>query len=124
MNKTVFANWSQVDPGESIEINLKYQLPFKLTDKKPAASGSLTDQFISKAGSLIDKNQKNLYSYSFLAQKQPGMNSSVITSELKLSDKFKTIWNFPGDLSLNNNGWLNTENFDQDKLTAVMVEEQ
>ena len=27
-HKTVFANWSMVDPGETIVIYLKYKLPF------------------------------------------------------------------------------------------------
>ncbi|MDO8667540.1 MAG: DUF4012 domain-containing protein [bacterium] len=124
LGKTVFANWSQLDPGETIEINIKYQLPFKLTDENPDLTEGLMEKLIAKAGEVINPKQKNLYSYSLLAQKQPGMNSSIIESKLKLSDNFKTIWQYPADLSINQDGWFRTENLDQDKIMAVMVEEK
>lgn len=124
LDKTVFANWSQVDPGETITINLKYQLPFKLTDKKTGPDKSPLDNFLAKANAMINPDQTELYSYSLLAQKQPGMNSSTFQSELKLSDNFKTIWQYPTGLTVNLDGWLRTEIFDQDKLMAVMVEEK
>ena len=124
LGKTVFANWSQLDPGETIEIKIKYQLPFKITDKKSNLTQGLLDQLIAKANEVINPEQKNLYSYSIILQKQPGMNSSSVTSELKISDNFKPIWRFPGDLTLSQNGWLVTENFDLDKLLGVMVEER
>ncbi|MFH1255606.1 MAG: DUF4012 domain-containing protein [bacterium] len=91
--KTVFANWSQLDPGQTVKINIKYKLPFKITDEK----------------------QKNLYSYSMLAQKQPGMNSSSISNELEISGGFKPIWEYPDNLS-------KQENFNSDKITAIIYE--
>jgi hypothetical protein len=75
LDKTVFANWTQVDPGETIEIKLKYRLPFKLAVREPVLSKNLVDQLISKAGEVINPEQRNLYSYSMLMQKQPGMNA-------------------------------------------------
>jgi hypothetical protein len=123
-NKTVFANWSQLDPGQSIEIHIKYRLPFKLTDKKSRSDQALLDQLIAKAGAVLNPSQKNLYSYSLLAQKQPGMNSSEIISELKLSENFQPIWKYPGDLTINQSGWFMADYFGQDKLMAVMVEER
>lgn len=124
LNKTVFANWSQLDPGETIEINLKYKLPFKITDKKPAAAEDLKDQLIAKAGAILNPDEKNLYSYSLLAQKQPGMNSSTILSELKLSDNFKSIWKYPAGLSGAESGWSIREDFNQDKIMGIIVEEK
>jgi hypothetical protein len=123
LGKTVFANWSQVDPGESVEINIKYQLPFKLTEKKSKSERELIDRLMAGAEAIMNQERKNLYSYSLLAQKQPGMDSSIIISELKLSDNFKPIWRFPADLKQRQNGWLVSENFAQDKLWAVLVEE-
>ncbi|MDO8592979.1 MAG: DUF4012 domain-containing protein [bacterium] len=90
--KTVFANWSQLDPGESVEINIKYRLPFRL-----------------------DGGQGKLCSYSLLAQKQPGMNSSSLASALKLSHNFKAVWQ--DNLPLN-------EAFDGDKIMAAVMEEK
>jgi hypothetical protein len=122
LNKTVFANWSQVDPGETIEIKLEYQLPFKLTDRTAASGQDFKEALLAKTNAVINPEQKNLYAYSMLMQKQPGMNSSTITSELKLSDNFQPIWKFPADLGQSQKGWLANENFDQDILMAVMVE--
>jgi len=124
LDKTVFANWSQVDPGQTIAINIKYQLPFKLIDKKPSLAQSSLDNLLAKANAMINPDQKELYSYSLLAQKQPGMNSSTFQSELKLSDNFKIIWQYPTGLTVNLDGWFRKEIFDQDKLMAVMVEEK
>jgi hypothetical protein len=122
LNKTVFANWSQLDPGESIEINLKYELPFKLKVKKEEFNRPVFDQLIEKANQLINPVEKSLFAYSLLAQKQPGMNSSSLISEIKFAAGYKPIWKFPLDLSVNQTSWFRTENFDQDKLTAIMLE--
>ncbi|MDD4901033.1 MAG: DUF4012 domain-containing protein [Patescibacteria group bacterium] len=123
LDKTVFAGWSQVDPGQSESISLKYELPFKLTDNTAKPSQKLLDQIIAKANAVINPEQKSLYAYSLLAQKQPGMNSSALSSELKLADNFKPIWHYPSDLNPDQTGWLINENFSQDKLLGVMAEE-
>lgn len=123
-NKTVFANWSQLDPGETIEIKIKYKLPFKLTDKKQPISQNFANQLLEKFDSILSPNKKNLYSYSLLVQKQPGMNSSTIESELKLGDNFKSIWQYPKNLNSNLNGWLINKNLNQDEIMAIMVEEK
>ncbi len=123
-NKTVFANWSQLDPGETIEIKIKYKLPFKLTDKKQPASQEFANQLLEKFGSILNPREKNLYSYSLLVQKQPGMNSSTIESELRLGDNFKSIWKYPNNLNSNLNGWSITEDLNQDEIMAIMAEEK
>ncbi|MBU0722184.1 DUF4012 domain-containing protein [Patescibacteria group bacterium] len=122
--KTVFANWSQLDPGETIEINIKYKLPFKLTDQKQVLNQKFTDQLIAKAGAILNPEQKNLYSYSLLVQKQPGMNSSTIESELELNNCFESIWKYPASLNQNQNSWLINEDLNQDKIMAIIVEEK
>jgi len=124
LGKTVFANWSQLDPGETIEINIKYKLPFKLTDKKETAGQEFKNQLIEKASSVLNPEQKNLYSYSLLVQKQPGMNSSSIESELKLNNFYKSVWKYPADLDTKENGWLINEDLNQDKIMAAIVEEK
>ncbi len=116
LGKTVFANWSQVDPGETAELTIKYKLPFKLADLSRASGLSIADQLIEQAASILNSGEKNLYSYSLLAQKQPGMNASTIQGDLKLSGSHKIIWAFPG-------GSLSGA-FDQDKLTAVIIEKR
>ena len=120
-NKTVFANWSQLDPGETIEINLVYQLPFKLTDKKSAVDKTVLAWLLYQAGRVLNLEPEPLYAYSLLAQKQPGMNSSTIISELKLSDNFRQLWKYPDGLTANQQGWFMTADLDQDKMMAMMV---
>ena len=124
LGKTVFANWSQLDPGESIEIKIKYQLPFKLTDQSAKPAPALVDNFLNQLSLAISSEEKNYYTYSLLAQKQPGMNSSLLLSQLKFSDNFRPIGKFPDDLSQYQNGWFRSENFNEDKLMAVMLEEK
>ncbi len=124
LGKTVFANWSQLDPGETIEINIKYKLPFKITDKKQPVREELTDQLIAKAGEVLNPEQNSLYSYSLLAQKQPGMNSSTIESKLDLNGGYESIWKYPADLSGGANGWFMAEDFNQDKIIGIIVEEK
>lgn len=122
--KTVFANWSQLDPGETAEINIKYRLPFKLTDKKELANAGFTDQLVKKAAEVLSFEQKKLYSYSLLAQKQPGMNSSVIESQLELSRGYQPVWKYPAGPEDELNGWAIRQNLDQDKIMAIIAEEK
>ncbi|MDP2736394.1 MAG: DUF4012 domain-containing protein [bacterium] len=124
LGKTVFANWSQLDPGETIEIKIKYKLPFKLTSTKEPIGQKFTDQLIDRAGAILNPEQKNLYSYSFLVQKQPGMNSSTIMSELELNHGFEPIWKYPANLDSGENGWRVAEDLNQDKIMAIIIEDK
>jgi len=75
-NKTVFANWSMVDPGQMAVIKLVYKLPFKLMPTNP-------------------QEQESLYKYTLLVQKQAGAHNSEISSNLLLPAKFKAAWQYP-----------------------------
>lgn len=75
--KTVFANWVYVSPGESVELEYKYLLPFKL--------------------SLSAEN----FSYSLMAQKQSGSVNSDLASFLRLPKNYKIDWRFPESLIIN-----------------------
>ena len=92
-NKTVFANWLLLKPGETQEAEIKYQLPFKL-----ALDG------------------QNTFYYSLLAQKQLGSVGSEFTSQLKLNNQLKPLALFPATLSANQTnlnfiGQLSTDQF-------------
>ncbi|MDP2708453.1 MAG: DUF4012 domain-containing protein [bacterium] len=114
LGKTVFANWSQLDPGETEVITLKYLLPFKLTDQDERPDPGWADWLIERAGAMLNPGQKNLYSYSLLAQKQPGMNSSDFKSELELSANFKIAWQYGGPAE--------PENFNRDITAAAVLQ--
>ncbi len=117
--KTVFANWSMADPGQTAVITVKYQLPFKLENS--------TTTEVAKSGleGLIDKmaqsNDADEMVYSLLWQKQPGAASTTVASTLSLPDNFKVDWNYPSDLTVGTNGWQTATPLDSDKYWAAVI---
>ncbi|PIR94324.1 hypothetical protein COT97_01755 [Candidatus Falkowbacteria bacterium CG10_big_fil_rev_8_21_14_0_10_39_11] len=104
-NKTVFANWTQTDPGETTTVTLTYQLPFKLS---------------YQPGNFIEKllNSKNTEAhYSILYQKQSGSRSSL-NSNINLPANLKPLWSYP-EKSLEPVLDKNL-NFDSDNFNAVI----
>ncbi|MDD5291454.1 MAG: DUF4012 domain-containing protein [Patescibacteria group bacterium] len=122
--KTVFANWSMVDPGKTATIYLKYKLPFILKEEERG------DGFIDKIKALLNPGQKQLMPYTLFAQKQAGSLGSEINTSLKLPDNFKIVWKYPASLPLMPNGlsaqagWYVSDKLDIDKYWAVMLENQ
>jgi len=100
-NKTVFANWVYVSPGESATITYKYVLPFKLS---------------------FDSLNHPADSFSVLYQKQSGSVGSKLVSQIDLPDSMKTIWHWPDDLK-QDGGALKMETLlDTDKFVGLAVE--
>lgn len=113
--KTVFANWSMVDPGETAIIYLKYKLPFKLSKNNDS---KLMD-FIVKT---LDPTAKDYYPYSILIQKQPGSENVSINSKLQLLINGRLIWRYPKGINTESNGWQISEELNADKYWAVIIE--
>ena len=86
-NRTVFANWSMLDPGETAIIKITYKLPFALTKQAPP------EKFWEKLRYLVDPNET--YAYSLLVQKQPGSQKTEIYYNLDIQNGLQTIWNYP-----------------------------
>jgi len=116
--KTVFANWSMVDPGKTATIYLKYKLPFILEEEEKG------NGFIDKIKVLLNPDQKELMPYTLFAQKQAGSLGSEINTSLKLPDNFKIVWKYPVNLNLADNGWQINDKLNIDKYWAVMLEKQ
>ena len=116
LGKTVFANWSQVDPGKTITIYLKYKLPFKLEEIPEE------DNLQNKIDDFLNPNQTQLIPYALLVQKQPGAMNSKFKSELSLPTNFENVWIYPEELELNQNGWKISEDINKDKFFAVLLE--
>jgi hypothetical protein len=97
-DKTVFANWVQVDPGKSVEIIIRYTLPFKLSikDDKPRP-------------------------FALLFEKQPGALPSKISSRLTLPNNLQINWHYPSTLKTEKNGWFIEDQLARDKFWAVLV---
>lgn len=99
--KTVFAGWTQVDPGQNITVVLKYKLPFKL-------SSTL-------------KDGADLESYSLLAQKQAGSVSTNFSSKLLLPDNRSAVWRSSNQKEVSGGGWQVTSDLRQDDFWAVLI---
>lgn len=120
-DKTVFANWSMVDPGNSAIIRLRYKLPFKFEKKQTEEEedeGKIKEIF----NKFFKVEQKDLFVYSLLIQKQAGSRFTTIQTKFDLPDGFKSLWNYPKDLKLNDNGWSFKEELDTDKYWALILE--
>ncbi|MEA2088299.1 MAG: DUF4012 domain-containing protein [Patescibacteria group bacterium] len=109
--KTVFANWSMIDVGETAIIKIKYKLPFKIQkaiverDKK----FELMQKYFlfHKEGANLDED---LRAYIVLIQKQAGIDSDF-NYKLNVPDNWKNIWS--------NNASLNSFSAVLDKDTLL-----
>lgn len=111
-NKTVFANWSMVDPGETTIITFQYKLPFKIRMQAPAVVGwrAILKKFIE-----IDPSSQ----YSLLIQKQPGALTTKVQSSLTFENDVDIYWGRPVE-AINKNGWNFSTTLDTDKYTAIL----
>ena len=97
-DKTVFANWVYVSPGETVRVTYKYKLPFK-----------------------IKKNK-----YTFLMQKQAGSTNSKLISEVEFPFGWQISWLNPPTMSLDkhNNKLIYKHTLDTDLFVGVIFKEK
>ena len=114
-NKTVFADWSMVDPGETAVITFKYRLPFNFFS-------SPTDNSWQKSlNNLLNPGAADLLPYSLLVQKQPGAADDDFSSQLILPANLPIFWRYPDTLT-GVNGWTVSEPLSGDKYWSVLVQ--
>lgn len=112
--KTVFANWSQIDPGQTADIKIRYKLPFNVMTIKPASNN-----IFSNLWQNLFNSTSNLLPYSLLVQKQPGMTDSKFIGQVNLNSAFEIIKIWPDNvMKINNNNWQIDDTIDTDKLWA------
>lgn len=114
-NKTVFANWVMVDPGETAVITLRYRLPFNFYDTPQEAS------WLKQINSWLNPEAAALISYSLLVQKQPGAKPSEFNSRLILPNSLNILWRYPEGLS-GINGWEANDRLDADKYWTILTQ--
>jgi len=113
-NKTVFANWVMVDPGESVVITLKYRLAFNFLDSAPS------DDWLTKLNKFLNPDEASLIPYSLMVQKQPGAKPSELYSRLSLPLNWPVFWSYPENLS-GLNGWEINDNLNSDKYWSILI---
>lgn len=109
--KTVFANWSIVDPGKIETITISYRLPFLIKPPKPQTGWrGWLERWIGFDPSL---------KYSLLVQKQPGALRTTLYSLLSI-EKVTTIrWLYPSSAQTTQ-GWSVTRPLNTDFFGAVL----
>jgi|GEM_PF-605178 len=113
--KTVFANWSIVDRGQTAVITLKYRLPFKMMKEK-------RNDVYGKMEKIIDPESGEFYAYALLAQKQPGSYHTEIISKLKIPENARLAWRYPKAVKIDDRGWFLGDDLNRDKLWAIVYE--
>jgi len=111
-NKTVFANWTMTDPGETSVIQLKYRLPFKLKKHE-----LVNVSWQEKLEAFLAGEMKDKYPFSLLLQKQPGAKAIDVKLSLTWPTNWGKIWSHPKD-----NDWNEEFLLNRDSLRAVLLE--
>ncbi|MBT4516809.1 MAG: DUF4012 domain-containing protein [Candidatus Komeilibacteria bacterium] len=88
LNKTVFANWMTLAPGETKTVLIKYKLPFRL---------DLGDPLVNNWWQKMFKKNVNLDNYSLVVQSQSGLKNNLLNSSVILPDNVKLIFNNASD---------------------------
>lgn len=112
--KTVFANWTMVDPGQSIEIIIKYRLPFNFFSKETS------HDWLTRVNKFLNPEQADSLTYSLLLQKQPGASPDSFSSHLILPTGINIFWRYPEDLK-SANGWEINTKLDSDKYWSILM---
>jgi len=113
-NKTVFANWTQVDPGQTITVRFKYKLPFKVHGVKQS----------SGFWQRLWQGDYELSSYSLLAQKQAGSVSSNFSSSLHLPGNMTVQGSGVLQAGIGPGGWEITDGLKADSYWGVVIKKE
>jgi hypothetical protein len=115
--KTVFANWSMVDPGESVVIKIKYRLPMKL-----ASAPKNEDDLMNKIQTVINSEKKDLMPYGVYFQKQSGSIGSQFEYSLNLPVDKNIIGVYPVGTNEAKNNFKYSGQLSADSYFAILVE--
>ena len=109
-NKTVFANWLTLKPGDSKEVLLVYKLPFKI---------NLTKQEIKYDGlwgkiKAAFSPQYSYDSYSLLIQKQSGSNDDKFVGQVEYPSGVMPNISYPNKVENSSSGSVYSASLSQD----------
>ena len=88
--KTVFANWVQVDPGDTATVILEYILPFKFSYFETQ------NNWLSDLRDKFSGGQEKSF-YQILVQKQPGTKINF-TDTVNFGENLKAEWYYGQDM--------------------------
>lgn len=87
-NKTVFANWTMTDPGQTTEIKIVYLLPFNFHE----LNQQIDDNWWTKLSSMLNPEASKILPYSFLLQKQAGAYPFNFELQSKMPQAYEKFW--------------------------------
>ena len=114
--KTVFGNWTMVDPGEIARVTIKYRLPFKFSPK-------MDEDWLSKISRIFGPDEEFL-SYKEIVQKQSGARNTIFKSRLNLPKDYVLIARYPSDLNADGSGWNIDLPLDGDKFFGILFRDE
>lgn len=113
--KTVFGNWTSVDPGGVSEVYFTYRLPFRLI---PINDASADTSWIER----VFPNPPPTSRYSMLVQKQSGTTPSF-SSQIVYPQDWKTQWKTNDALDIVLNGAALETTLEKDLIYGVVMEQ-
>jgi len=111
--KTVFAGWVMIDPGETKEMVFVYELPFNFFTEK------VDNSFLARFNRLTNPDFKNFFDYSLLVQKQPGASPSKFSTRLEVQTNLEIDYRHPQNLNWNK-GWFTEDQLNTDKYYSIL----
>ena len=115
LDKTVFANWMTLRPGEVKTVLLKYKLPTKL---------ELGDPLVTNWWDKIFKDNLRLDNYNLVIQSQSGVKNTTYNSTIFLPEGYKVVWNNASDkdkMSVNEKLVTYSQNIDKDQYLGFII---
>lgn len=88
--KTVFGNWSIVEPGATEEVYFRYKLPFNIGIEERGASS------LTRAREVVLGRAREASSYRVVYQKQSGTNPNLEIS-IAYPDEWREVWDSEAD---------------------------
>ncbi|MBD3310940.1 MAG: DUF4012 domain-containing protein [Candidatus Magasanikbacteria bacterium] len=113
--KTVFGNWTMVQPGDEIEVYFTYKLPFKMSFNVDQ------ENINSDLKEILLGKEKKLSKYSLLTQKQSGINSSFSSTIIYPKD-WQPLWTSRDGIEMALNGIKYDSDMKTDLIFAVIME--
>ncbi len=107
--KTVFANWTMIDPGETGVTTFAYKLPFTVSQPEPS------DWFDSLLR-LFKKDEP--LRYRLLVQKQPGAQPARLETSLMTS--LPVVWNYPPEARQEQGVWRSSSDLNVDIVNTYL----
>jgi hypothetical protein len=122
--KSVFANWTMVDPGETVRLYFKYKLPFRATKQ-------IASEWPVQVADLFGLKGTEIVSYGLLAQKQPGSLNTTLQSSLNIGPYYRAsraqeVWHYPKEpeMKTSDQGWSVELPFLTDQYFATLFEKK